>query len=211
MKLSTAASTFRERLVDELTEEMDLELPDALVEAEMESNLHTLAHRLGEQGIDLANYLRITGQDQEAFTAELRGGATRSLRARVLLEAIAEAESIEVGDEDIAEAVATLAAQAGRPTEDIVTALSEGGQGAALSGDILRGKAMDRLLEAVTPVDADGNTVDLTPPVADPGDEEPESEETTPQAGAEPHNVEESDVAAEVSNDDAATKAEEHE
>ena len=70
---------------------------------------------------------------------------------------------------------------------------------------------MDRLLEEVTPVDADGNTVDLTPPVADPGDEEPESEETAREAGAEPHKVEESDVAAETSGDDAATKAEEHE
>jgi trigger factor len=198
MKLGYAANAFQERLLEELAEETEIELPDALIESEMESSLHNLQHSLEQQGLDLANYLRITGQDQQAFVDELREGATRSLRTRILLEAVAEAENLEVDDTEYASAIESLAQQTEQSTESVRQALEASGQDAVLTGDILRRKALDRLLAAATPVDGDGNVVDLTPPQRDQDESEPNSEveesagdEEAPLAA---NNVEESDA-----------------
>jgi trigger factor len=167
MKLQYAGNAFQEKLLEELGEELDVELPEALIESEMESSLHNLQHSLEERGLDLANYLRITGQDQQAFVDDLRDGATRSLRTRILLEAVADAEGIEVGDDELTGAIESLARQADQSTESVREVLEASGRVAVLTGDILRRKALDRLLDAATPIDADGNVVDLSPPVGD--------------------------------------------
>jgi trigger factor len=161
MKKSAAGGVFRDQLMLQLTEELDLDLPEPLVEAEMEASLHNLYHGLESQGIDLQTYLRITGQDQEAFVAELRARATRALKTRILLESVAAAEGLEVDESEMDAAVARLAAEADQDPGEVRSALDASGQGTALSGDILRRKALDRVLEEATPVDAAGNPVDL--------------------------------------------------
>lgn len=161
---------FEERLLAELLEDTDLELPDALVEAEMDSVFHRFAHRLETQGIELDRYLELTGQTRERFAEDLRSQASLNLRSRVLLEAVAAGEGIEVTAAELDEAIGALAAMAKVTVDDYRAALEEGGQGDALSGDILRRKAVDRLLELAVPVDEEGNQIELPAP-ATPGDE----------------------------------------
>ena len=186
---SVAAMAYQDGLLDELTDEMDLDLPEALVDAEMQDNLHTLVHRLEQQGLDLGVYLQVTGQDEAAFADEVRQRAAKTLRTRILLEAVAAEESVEVTDDELAGAVASLAEQAQRPTDEVAAALVESGQGHALAGDILRRKALERLLDAATPVDGDGNPVDLRPPAAEESSEEetaaPPSDPQEPVGGDE--------------------------
>jgi hypothetical protein len=73
-------------------------------------------------------------------------------------------------------AIASLAQRAGRSTEDLSAALNASGQDAVLSGDILRRKALERILDAAVAVDADGNPVNLTEPIGDDGDVEGEDQ-----------------------------------
>ena len=78
-------------------------------------------------------------------------------------------------------------------------ALAESGQEAALTGDILRTKALERLVESANAVDANGSPVDLTPIVPDldeaetAGGEDDESdsvEEEIGDSGQEPMSPE---------------------
>ncbi len=55
-----------------------------------------------------------------------------------------------------------LAAAANMDPAEYRRALAESGQEKSLSGDILRRKAVDRLLELAVPVDSDGTEIDLT-------------------------------------------------
>ena len=48
--------------------------------------------------------------------------------------------------------------------EDYKQALAEGAQESALTGDILRRKAVDRLLELAVPVDGSGTEIDIPAP-----------------------------------------------
>jgi trigger factor len=186
MKVMSARGMFQDELIEHLTEELVVELPEALVQAEMEASVHNLYHSLESQGIDLANYFRITGQSEEEFSDQLRDRADRALKTRVLLEGVAAAEGIEVADDELAEAVDSLAGSAGRPVDEVRSALQSSGQDQALAGDILRRKALDLLISRARPVDADGNEVDLTPPTLE---DEEESSEEEPEGLAEENDT----------------------
>jgi len=161
IRIRSARDELADRAVAELVGEMELELPERLVGAEMDAVFHRFAHRLEQQGIPFDQYMAITGQDQEAFVADLRSQAELNLRTRILLEAVAEHEGIEVTPEELEETITVLAAATRTPIEDYRSALAEGGQEETLSGDILRRKAADRLAELAVAVDADGNEVEL--------------------------------------------------
>ena len=153
---------FERLLLKELTDDLALELPEALLDAEMDSLFHRFAHRLEQQGIEFGQYLTLTEQDQETFLADLRSQADLNLKTRVMLEAIAESEEVVVEESEMEEAVGQLAAASEMDVEDYKKVLVEGGQEKALSGDILRRKAVDRLLELAVPVDGTGNAIDLS-------------------------------------------------
>lgn len=171
MKLNASQGAYRDQVIDALIDDMDLELPEALVAAEIESSFHNLAHSLQSQGLDIATYLQITGQDQQAFLDDLRGGAERSLKSRVLLEAVAAEAGIEVDGDEIEAAIVDMAESSGRDVDEIRSMLTTSGQDSILTSDILRRKALDWVMEAATPVDANGNPVELTLAVDDDEDD----------------------------------------
>jgi trigger factor len=161
MRLGAARAELEERLLDQCREEMDLRLPNDLIEAEADAVLHRFAHRLEARKVTLEQYLAATGQDVDALVADARGQAVLNLRTRVLLEAVAQAEGLEVGEEDLERAVAALAQAAGTTPAEYRAALERGGQGKALAGDILRRRAIDRMVELAVAVDADGNEIEF--------------------------------------------------
>ena len=162
-KRRAAFSEYRSRVLADVLEDVDLEVPEGIVQAEMESQLHDFVHRLEERGIAVADYLQVTGQTQQAFVAEVREQAERSLRSRILLDAVADGAGLEVGPDEVSGVVEALATAAGVKVDEYRSALENAGQVESLTGDILRRKALDHLAEQAVAVDADGNQVDLAP------------------------------------------------
>jgi trigger factor len=154
-------ASLEQQLLQDLVEDLDLVVPDAIVSAEMESLFHRFVHRLEQQGVSLEQYLSLTGQDAEAFTTDLRSQADANVRTRVLLESVAEREALEVEPDEFERELTALAAAAEMPMDEYRAALTEGGHDETLSGDILRRKAIDRLMESVVPVDSNGDEIEL--------------------------------------------------
>lgn len=178
---------FERVLLQQLVDDLNLDLPEALVDAEMDGVFHRFAHRLEQQGIEFGQYLALTGQDQETFLGDLRSQADVNLKTRVMIESIAASEGIVVEESEMDETVEQLAAASKMDVADYRKALTEGGQEKALSGDILRRKAVDRLLELAVPVDGTGSEIDLSP------DEDPEDKETDDADSAAEGEAEQAD------------------
>jgi trigger factor len=208
MKASNAAGVFQEQLINELAGELDIELPAGLIDAEVEASLHNLMHSLEAQGLDLNNYLEVTGQEPDTFLEDLKQRAEQSLRTRVLLEAVASDAELEVEAADIDAAVAELSAQSDRNPDEVREALVESGQIEALAGDILRRKALDLVLTEATAVDEDGNPVDLTPPALDIEDEAADDEDDVADAGANQTDGASNTEPAAVATEDAGSGTE---
>jgi trigger factor len=182
-----------ERTLERLVGELEVELPVGLIEGEMDSIFHRFTHRLEEQGVRLDQYLAITGQDQKTFVADLRSQSELNLKTRLLLEEIADQEGITVEQAELDEAITALAAMARVDRDEYAEALSEGGRELALAGDILRRKAIERILDLVVPVDASGAEVKLPPRDEGSAGSGESTAEAVPddEMGAEPAEVEE--------------------
>ena len=154
-------------VLEALLAEIDVLIPEAIVEAEMENTLHRLAHQLEGQGISIADYLQVTGQDQQVFVDDLRNQADRNVRTELLLEAVAGAAGLEASPEELDEVVTALAGQAGRDVDEYRAEFAESVQEKAVMGDILKRKALEVLLESSVPVDETGNKIDLDTPEDD--------------------------------------------
>jgi trigger factor len=160
-KLRSVSREYSERALSTLRDQIDIDLPEGLIRGEMDRHLHDFLHRLEEAEISLEDYFEASGTNQEAFLADLRGQAEQSIRSRLVLDAVIEAEGIQVSEEDMSNAVQSLAAQSDDPT-GFIRAFQERGQELALASDILRNRALDAILSNANPVDEDGNPVDLS-------------------------------------------------
>jgi len=184
MKLDTADSAFRNKLLEEISEELSFEVPEALIDAEFQASLHNLAHTLDQQGVDFSNYLRITGQTEQQFVDELRGRSERSLRTRILLDSVVAIEGLDLADGELDEAIATMAGDVNQDAAAFKESLVTSGRVAVLTGDILRRKALDRIVASAEAIDQEGEHIDLRPPdgaddtdQSAAGDDEPKAEE----------------------------------
>ncbi len=185
MKLREAGTALRQRLLDELLAELDLDVPQALIEAESQAIAHDFVHRLEQQEIEIDTYLSVTGQTEDQVYDGMAAQAERNLRTRVLLEAIAAAESVQVDADAVDEVITALASSARRPVEEFRSQLVQSGQIQALVSDMLRQKTIDLLADLAEPVDADGNPVVLGTPVGIEENTAEEDQEAADEEGEE--------------------------
>jgi len=151
---------FRDRAINELVDQIEIELPEALISQEMDEVMHRFMHRLEAEEIELADYFRATGISQEDFVSDLRSQADRNIRTRLLLEGVANQDGIEVTREELDQVIDAAAAQSEQP-DQMRELFKDGLREKSLVGDILRNKAFEAIVTGATPVDDEGNPVDL--------------------------------------------------
>jgi trigger factor len=182
VKKMQSTLALREEALKALTDLVDDEVPDPLVQSEMERRLHDLAHRLEHQGVQLAQYLAATGQDQETFVSGLREGATESVKADLALRSVADSEGLEATEEDIDDEIAKLASQMNTDALSVRSQLENSDQMPAVRSDIRKAKALGWLVEHVEIVDDEGSPIDragLEPTPVAVADEVGETDEGT--------------------------------
>jgi trigger factor len=167
VKSSQAQMAVREGTADELAKLVEEEPPEALVETEMQTRLQDLALRLRAQGIELPQYLQLTGQDPDAFREELRTAAQRSVKVDLALRAVAAAEGIEVDDDDLDAEIEAVAERVGQPAKKVRQQFERNSQMPLVRSDVRTRKAMDWVLEHIEVVDRDGNALDREALLAD--------------------------------------------
>ena len=160
-KLRSVSREYSEKALSTLREQIDIDVPEGLIRSEMDRHLHDFLHRLEDAELKLEDYFEATGITQDVFLADLRSQAELSLKNRLVLDAVIEAEEITVTPEDMSNAVQTLAVQSEDPA-GYLQAFQKSGQELALASDILRNRALDVILSNANPVDEDGNPVDLS-------------------------------------------------
>ena len=87
------------KVLVEQIEEFDAE--EALVENEIRIALDGFKQQLQQQGMEFANWLKLTGRTEEQAHADLRPQAIATLKARMALEEICRLENITVTEAEI--------------------------------------------------------------------------------------------------------------
>jgi trigger factor len=176
----------QQKTAEALAELVTDEVPDALINQEMQQRLEDLGMRLQAQGVGIEQYLAQTGQDQEAFVAELRETAAQGVRVDLALRAVALAEELDVSDDELEEEYAAVAERVGQKPAQVRKQLERNGQVPAVRSDLRTRKALEWLTEHVELVDEGGNTIDRASLAVEPETSEDDgSEDEAPEATTE--------------------------
>ncbi len=106
--------------IDAVIENTKLDLPDAMVDAEVDAYVNDMEHNLSRQGLSVEQYLKYMGKTLSEFKDEYRVSAVKNIKTRLILEAIAKKENLEVTDKDIDERMSELAKSYGRDAKEFV-------------------------------------------------------------------------------------------
>lgn len=118
-----AENTSKQKLLEELVKLHEFPVPEAMVEAQLDRKLETTLTRLMTQGIDP----RTIDVDWRKIREESRPDAEKDVRGALILEKIAEAEKIEVKDEEVDDVIRAMAEERRETPAALKTHLTQDG------------------------------------------------------------------------------------
>ena len=98
-----------DQVVEKAVANATMEIPEAMIDTQVNQMAQDFAQRIQQQGLSMEQYFQFTGMTAESMMEELRPQAVKRIETRLVLEAIAKAENIEITDERIDEELAKMA------------------------------------------------------------------------------------------------------
>ncbi len=108
-KQKAAATENENRVVDKVVEGASMEIPDRMIDGQVENMIQDTARRMQSQGLDLQQYLKYTGMTLDQMKEQARPQAIKRIQTRLVLEAVAKAENIQISDEKLDEEIGKMA------------------------------------------------------------------------------------------------------
>lgn len=164
------AGVIRDKVLDTLLETVEVPLPEAVVKAEVDAVVHDAVHGFDHDEAKLAEALEAQGSSREEFDTDTKEAAEKSVKTQLLLDAIAEAENTQVGQQELTERILFQAQRYGMSPEQFIQQVQQAGQLGAVFADVRRGKALAGVVGQVKVTDSDGNVVDTTEMFGDPAE-----------------------------------------
>ena len=118
----------RDKVLDALVDATEVPLPESIVQAEIESRVHDAVHPFDHDEDKFAEFLDAQGKTREEFDAETRAEAEKSVRTRLVLDALADAQEVSVSEQELTERIVFQAQQYRMPPEEFVRRIQEAGQ-----------------------------------------------------------------------------------
>ncbi|WP_348648538.1 trigger factor [Cryobacterium breve] len=141
---------------------VEVPIPTAIIEDEVRRHLE------GENRLE-----------DDVHRAEVTESSEKTFRQQILLDTIAEAEKVQVSQDELTQYLIQGAAQYGMDPSEFVQALSGNGQIPSMVAEVARNKALAIALGKAEVVDGNGAVVDLAEFTAIAGDEPEATDGTT--------------------------------
>ncbi|MBQ2276017.1 MAG: trigger factor [Lachnospiraceae bacterium] len=151
-KKSKEAKTEKENtVIDKIIENATMDIPDAMLQTQVRQMAEEFAQRLSYQGLKLEQYFQFTGLNQDTFLAQMQPQATKRIESRLVLEAIAKAEAIEVSEDELKKEVENMAAAYQMEADKLMEMIGDR-EKEQMKQDIAVQKAVDLVVEAAKEV-----------------------------------------------------------
>jgi trigger factor len=182
------AAAARDAVLEQLLENVEVPLPEIVVTDELNARRRNVEEQLAYAGISMDKYLEDEGQTMEEFEADLERRVRDAVAAQFLLDEVAKKEEFSIEQAELSEHLVRRAQQSGQEPQEFANHMFEHNHIPELVQEILRGKALARIVEAAVVKDASGNVVELKNlrPDGTIGEPEAQGDETTDQAEDEP-------------------------
>ncbi|MGP4074571.1 trigger factor [Halobacillus sp. K22] len=144
-KKTDAENQKRDTLVTKASENAEVEIPESMVDTELDRMVQEFEQRLQMQGMTKDMYFQFTGQDEDALREQMKEDAGKRVKTNLTLEAIAEAEDVNVSDEDVNAELENMASMYQTDVAQLTQML--GGNTDMIKEDLKVRKAIDVLVE----------------------------------------------------------------
>jgi trigger factor len=149
---SRAEEDFRVAAVDAAVGVSKVDVPEELVTARATERWERMERQLAGRGMDPNAFLQMQGKTREELIEESKPDAERELKREAVVTAIAEAEQIEVSEEEMVEALEHSAEHERTTPEKLLERLRANGRDAMIRDDLRARKAIDLIAEQATPI-----------------------------------------------------------
>ena len=124
-KEKEAKSAKEMAVVEKIVENAAMEIPDAMIDEQVRRMADDFAQRLQSQGLTVEQYFQFTGMTAEKLFEQMRPDALKRIQNSLVLEAVAEAEQIEVSEERLEEELTKMAEAYSMELDKLKEMLSE--------------------------------------------------------------------------------------
>jgi trigger factor len=155
------AAAARDAVLEVLLDQVEVPLPETMVTDELNARRQSIEQQLAYSGITMEKYLEDEKQTQEEFEADLERRVRDAVAAQFILDEIAKKEEFGIDQSELSEHLVRRAQQSGQDPQEFANHMFEHNHIPELVQEILRGKALAKIVESATVTDASGNVLDL--------------------------------------------------
>ena len=140
---------FENAVLEKISKNAEMDIPSVMIDDEVKNEMERFDYQLRSQGMSLQQYSQMLGGDLSGFEKSIRPSAEAQLRIRLTLNAIAEAESVEITQEELSEEYGKLAESYKMDLERVKQIVPE----EEIRGDLMVRKARDLVIASAVPTD----------------------------------------------------------
>ncbi len=110
-KEDAAKRTMENKVVEQIVKNAQMDIPDAMVMDQVKKMQDDFSRRVSSQGISMEQYLQFTGMTLAQLSEQMKPEALKRIQNSLVLEAVRDAENIEITDEKVDGEIARIAEQ----------------------------------------------------------------------------------------------------
>ena len=124
-KQTQAREQIEDQAVDQAAENAQMDIPQPMIDLQVRQMEDDMGYRLQMQGMTKEMYFQMTGLTEDRMKQDMEAQAVKTIRTRLVLEAIAKAENIVVSEERLEEELKKMAETYGREVEALKGQMGE--------------------------------------------------------------------------------------
>lgn len=134
-------------VVEKIIENSVIDIPEPMITAQVSQMAEDFAQRMKYQGLTIEQYFQYTGMDSKKFFDSLKPQAIKRIQSRLVLEAVAKAENIEVTEDEMEKELTEMAAAYQMEADKLKELIGEK-EKEQIKADIAVQKAVDFVVDA---------------------------------------------------------------
>lgn len=146
-KTANAKSIKENAAVDAAIANATMEIPDAMLETQAQNLVDEFATGMRRQGLSMEQYLQYSGNTEDSMIEQMKPRALKQIKTRLVLEAVAKAENIQISEEDTEAELKQMAENYKMELDDLKKLMDEN-QIKAMQEDLAVQRAIDLLAES---------------------------------------------------------------
>lgn len=92
---------YENKVLEAVAEGTEIDIPQAMIDANVDGSIRDFAMQMQYQGIDMGQYMKMTGMTMDALRAQFLPEAEKKVKMSLILEKVAKVEGLEVTDEEV--------------------------------------------------------------------------------------------------------------